>query len=316
MQHFLTSRQGQDIPIKHLYVEYRHWVERDNPFPTVTEELSTLARQGDQFRRIIAPEKDDIIYDLSSFLDAYDIRTAYPLLLAFIDAGLEDTDWMEISDILESYLLRRAICNLPTKNYNRIFLALTRNLRRDGFTPDRLKSLLLTQRGESVEWPDDNAFRDNWLNKPTRLSSLQLVHLLCRLNRTFMSPKSESVVFEKPPTIEHILPQSWQTNWPLPDGSKGLDFLDMLGISDTDPRVIASNARESAVQTIGNLTILSTALNSAQSNLGWNQKRPEMMKHSLLPINQTLSIQMVWDEGTIMKRGEDLFERALRLWGR
>ena len=27
MQHFLSSCQGRDIPIKHLYVEYRHWLE-------------------------------------------------------------------------------------------------------------------------------------------------------------------------------------------------------------------------------------------------------------------------------------------------
>jgi uncharacterized protein with ParB-like and HNH nuclease domain len=318
MQHFLSSREGQDIPIKHLYVEYRHWVERDNPFQSVTEELATLARQGDDFRRIILPEKGDIIYDLSLFLDAFDIRTAYPLLLSFMDAGMEDTEWMEISDILESYLLRRAVCNLTTKNYNRVFLALTRNLRKEGFTPERLRTLLLAQRGESVEWPDDSTFRDHWLNKPVygRLNSPQLLHLFSSLNRTYMSPKSESVVFEKPPTIEHLMPQTWEQNWLLPDGSKGLDFFEITGMSDTDPRVVASRTRDDAVQTIGNLTILSTGLNSAQSNLPWDQKRPEMMKHSLLPINQMLGHQLVWDENTIMTRGEELFEKALRLWGR
>ena len=49
MQHFLASRQGQDIPIKHLYVEYRHWLETTKPFPSVTAELAALARQGDRF---------------------------------------------------------------------------------------------------------------------------------------------------------------------------------------------------------------------------------------------------------------------------
>jgi hypothetical protein len=229
MQHFLSSRQGQDIPIKHLYIEYRHWLERENPFPDVNTELATLARQGDDFRRIIAPAEEDIIYDLSKFLEAHDIRTAYPLLLAFMDEEVDDTEWLEISDILESYLLRRAVCNLTTKNYNRMFLSLTRNLRRDGFTADRLKGLLLAQRGESVEWPDDAMFRDHWLNTPLygRLSSPQLVHIFYRLNRIFMSSKSESVTFTTPPTIEHIMPQNWTANWPLPDGSNGLDFWDM-----------------------------------------------------------------------------------------
>ena len=132
MQHFLASHQGQDIPIKHLYVEYKHWLETTKPFPSVTVELATLARQGDHFRRIVAPEEDDIIFELCSFLEAYDIRTAYPLLLALMDADLEDAEWTKISLILESYLLRRAVCNLGTKNYNRIFLSLTRNLRKEG----------------------------------------------------------------------------------------------------------------------------------------------------------------------------------------
>ena len=55
MQHFLASRQGQDIPIKHLYVEYRHWIERERPFANIEDELKTLARQGDEFRRIFEP---------------------------------------------------------------------------------------------------------------------------------------------------------------------------------------------------------------------------------------------------------------------
>jgi len=55
-------------------------------------------------------------------------------------------------------------------------------------------------------------------------------------------------------------------------------------------------------------------LNTAQSNLPWDQKRSEMMKHSLLPLNQVLSNMGTWDEAAILKRGEDLFERAVRIW--
>jgi hypothetical protein len=129
-----------------------------------------------------------------------------------------------------------------------------------------------------------------------------------------MSAKSETVVFATPPTVEHIMPQNWVTNWPLPDGSEGMDMLELFGASDDDPRAAASRRRETALQTLGNLTILSSALNTAQSNLPWDQKRSEMMKHSLLPLNQVLSDMGTWDEAAILKRGEDLFERAARIW--
>ncbi len=47
MQHFLASRQAVDIPVKHLFVEYRHWIERERPFNSVANELAVLSKQGD-----------------------------------------------------------------------------------------------------------------------------------------------------------------------------------------------------------------------------------------------------------------------------
>jgi hypothetical protein len=318
MQHFLASRQGQDIPIKHLYVEYRHWIERESPFANIEEELETLARQGDEFRRILQPDDNDPIRGLVGFLDIFDIRTAYPLLLAMFDAKVDEHEWRAISQILESYLLRRAVCNLGTKNYNRIFLTLTRNLRVGGFNAAALTKQLLALTGESGEWPDDAKFSEAWINRPMYgpLNNPKLTHLFSRLNQMFMSSKSEHIVFSQQLTIEHILPQEWHEHWPLPNGLKALEFFDLLTAKDTDPNAIATRRRENALQTIGNLTILSAALNSAQSNSGWEFKRPEMMKHSLLPINQPLFDLNAWNEDSIKSRAQNLLDRALSIWPR
>ncbi len=112
------------------------------------------------------------------------------------------------------------------------------------------------------------------------------------------------------------MPQTWIANWPLSDDSKGMDFMELYGASETDLRAVATRARERAVQTLGNLTILSSGLNSAQSNYGWEQKRPELMKHSLLPLNQSLLELDRWNEEAIQKRGAELFARALEIWPR
>jgi hypothetical protein len=270
MQHFLASRQGQDIPIKHLYVEYRHWLEdsKPRPFANVTAELATLSRQGNDFRRIIAPEADDVLYRLSKLLDAYDIRTVYPLLLAMLDAEIGDAEWDKVSCHLESYFLRRAVCNLTTKNYNPIFLTLTKSLRKDGFTAGRLRELLIAQSSDSGIWPDNATFGEAWINKPLygTLNSPKLIYLYTRLNQTYMSSKSETVTFTSIPSIEHIMPRGWVDNWPLPDGAKGMAFDDFISAPTDDPRASATQKRENAIQTLGNLTMLSTALNSAQSN--------------------------------------------------
>src|SRR3990172_75963 len=148
-----------------------------------------------------------------------------------------------------------------------------------GFNAVNLKQLLLAQTGDSGLWPDDATFREAWLHKPLYgpLNSPKLVHLYARLNRTYMSSKSETLAFSEQPTVEHIMPQDWIKNWPLLDGSTCMDFIELYHASENDSRADGTRKREAALQTLGNLTILSTGLNTAQSNYGWDQKRPELM---------------------------------------
>lgn len=112
------------------------------------------------------------------------------------------------------------------------------------------------------------------------------------------------------------MPQDWIAHWPLSNGAKGLSYFELYSAQADDPLAEATRKRETAVQTIGNLTILSSSLNSAQKNYGWSEKRPEMMKHSLLPLNQQLFEVEHWDEVAIKVRAENLFGRAIEIWRR
>lgn len=318
MQHFLASRQTVDIPIKHLFVEYKFWIQKKHPFDSVEKELATLAKQGADFRRIIEPKKGDALFSLVTLLDAFDVRTTYPLLLAMLDANIDDAQCKSISTTLESYVLRRAVCGMSTKNYNRVFLSLTRNLRRDGFTHENLVRQLSEQKGESTEWPSDDYFSEAWRTRHIyqTLNNPKIVYILKRLNETYLGGKMEDVTVEGALTVEHILPQQWLDNWPLPDGSMGMTTAELALADPKDTRAIATRSRNVALQTFGNLTILTQSLNSAASNSAWKQKKPELLKHSLLPINQQLHNKDSWGEKEIAQRGEDLLERAIKLWPR
>ncbi len=318
MQHFLASRQGRDIPITHLFVEYKFWIERERPFPSVKDELLTLARQGDHFRRIIEPQQGDPLFALVTFLEAFDIRTIYPLLLALLDAEIDDTQWKAVSLTLESYLLRRAICGVSTKNYNRVFLALTRTLRQRGVSPEVVARHLMEQTGESAGWPSDEEFSVAWRSKNVyqSLNNQRLVYVFKRLNGKYMNKKMENLVLDDPLTVEHLMPQAWIEHWPLADGSKGMTLNELSSAPANDPVAVATQARNTACHTIGNLTILKQELNSAVSNSAWTDKKPELLLHSLLPINQMLHDKECWDEAAIAARGEALLEQALKLWPR
>jgi hypothetical protein len=318
LQHYLASRQGVEIPIKHLFVEYKFWISKERPFTTVQDEVAALARQGDHFRRMIAPSKSDILFPLMTFLDQFDVRTAYPMLLALLDAELPDSEWDQTSTVLESYLLRRAVCGLTTKNYNRIFLGLTRALRNQGTSAERVRAQLAALNGESTVWPDDEAFEEAWHTRHAyqTLQNPKIVHLLRRLSDTYLTAKHEQITIEGALTVEHILPQDWLDHWPLPDGSKGLTMQEFWTADPDDSRAQATRLRNAALQTLGNLTIVTQPLNSSVRNAAWEIKKPALLTGSLLPINQQLHSADHWDEQAIVLRSKGLFERALKIWPR
>ncbi len=318
LQHFLSSRQGQDVRVTQLYAAYRHWIGTARPFANVREELETLSRRGDDFRRIIAPPPGDAREGLARVIAAFDVGTVYPLLLAMAEQGVGDDAWRDVGAVLESYLLRRDICGLGTAGYNKFFLQLMRNLGRERFDADALRAALLNQSETSFRWPDDATFQAAWLNEPIygRRSAGRVAHVLRRLNDSFGSAKTEAIVVTSPLSVEHLMPVDWRSEWPLPDGQPGLSVSELEEASDDDPRARATRARDRAIHTVGNLTLITQPLNSAQSNSSWDVKRPELLSHSLLPINLELSSPCNWDEGAIQDRGRRLFERALSIWPR
>jgi hypothetical protein len=316
LQHFLASRQMVDIPIKNLFVEYKYWIEKRRPFENVREELAALARQGNDFRRITSPAKEDSLRPLASFLEVFDVGTAYPLLLALLDAKLPDKEVRGVSGVLESYLLRRAVCGLTTKNYNRVFLQLTRALQGIAPTAAAVREPLSKLTGESAVWPTDEMFLAAWseIHAYQLLNNPKIVHILRRLSDFYLGPKSEQLSIEGPLTVEHLLPQKWLEHWPLEDGSKGLTHNELWQAEPGDERAAKTRRRNTLLQTFGNLTIVTQSLNTSVSNSAWSTKKPELLKSSLLSINQLLQAVAVWDEVAIENRSRELFRRAVTIW--
>jgi hypothetical protein len=316
MLYFLSSRLTADIPIRHLFAEYKKWIETDHPFSSVREELATLARQGDDFRRIVEPDRRDVLFPVVSFLETFDTRAAYLLLLYLLDVTLADDDLQQIGVTLESYLLRRALCGLQTKSYTRIFLSLIRYLRHDGATANNVRTFFSRQTGDSGLWPTNERLHDPWVrsNIYQQLTKSKIVHVLLRLNATFLTTKNEVIISAQPLTVEHLLPQRWIKNWSLAEGVKGLADIDLMDAPADDARAVATTRRNHLVHTIGNLTILTQPLNSSVSNDAWESKKPALLRSSLLPINQSLDSCGVWNEEEIERHAEDLFRRAIRIW--
>lgn len=98
-------------------------------------------------------------------------------------------------------------------------------------------------------------------------------------------------------TIEHVMPQQWRRHWDAPKGK------------------VTPEQRDQLVQRLGNLTLVTSKLNSKLSNAAWESKHTELTKHDVLHLNRSvLGKRARWTEQHILERSQMLAERIASIW--
>jgi len=278
---------------------------------SVVSELESIAATGAVEQRLLEQVKGDPLGDFGRFANAFDVSTAMPLVVYLAtDADAVD-DLSRGLDVLESYILRRDICGLTTKNYNRLFIGIIDRLRAaEGNRVDALITYLSTRQSEIDRWPDDVEWRRAWLGRDQYKGPRQprLRFMFEAIERAKRSALNENIEIKSALTIEHIMPQSWRASWPI----AGFEHLDE---TDLDAESLARDMeRDWAINKIGNLTLLTGALNSTVSNGAYSVKMPAVRSHSSLALNRELNGYDEWNEDTITTRGAALFQTARQIW--
>jgi hypothetical protein len=199
------------------------------------------------------------------------------------------------------------VCRATTKDLNRLFLDAVAHLAKNGSdAPDvTLKNFFRGSAAESRLWPDDRqvlgALPDLPLYRLLTRGRLRL--LLEAMEDALRDGKSEDQhVVRRKLTLEHVLPRSLGANWPKPVGYDPAEALRL---------------RDRMIHSIGNITLITGKLNSAQSNKSWHKKKIALRKHSTLRLNAELLDgwgDNPWDEETIRNRGQVLFELFKHTW--
>jgi hypothetical protein len=230
--------------------------------------------------------------------------TAYPFLMdLFVRFGDQKNEIDAVLTELESFLVRRMVCNLNSRGYNRLFLDLAKQLgNAPGNPATTVRQFLLSSEAESSRWPRDDEFKIAWLDIPVfrALRRQRTRMILEAIEAQLNSPKTEKIEIKEKLQIEHLLPRSWEKHWPLTAGQDDKE---------------AKSRRARLLHTFGNLTLLNKKLNPALSNGPWEKKRAQILEHSKLNLNKFKDYPE-WDEVQILKRGESLFELAKKIWPR
>jgi len=307
----LAMHIGDIVSIENLFSGYRKWTLDSAPFASVTAELEAISTTAAVEQRLFSPKDEDPVGRFGSIANAFDVSTAMPLAVYLATEPSVALRLGEAFRALESYILRRDICGLTTKNYNRFFASLIPRLRTcGGDKVDELITYLSSRPIDMDRWPDDAEWQRSWLMREQYRAARQprLRYILETIERAKHTALTEDIQILSALTIEHIMPQKWQTKWALPG-------MEDLAEADYGPELFEKvRSRNSIVNTMGNLTLITGALNSTVSNGHFSVKMPAVRAFAALALNRELNAFELWDESTIYQRGSALFELARAIW--
>lgn len=309
--HYLVLKTKSDLNIGRLFREFREW--RNGHETTAEEFLTELNGYSEHFKALVAPEAESRLANFARRLKSLDTSTVYPTLLFLMSRTkeqLSSDDFDRCLVDLESWLVRRFVCQYTNKNYNRFFLALLGKLvnaeKENQSISDSLRGELGRSKEPTAVWPSDAEFEKAWLAKPMYVKSrVDRCGMVLRAVEDAMHTKKTESLRKGGLTVEHILPQKGSLeDYPYAEVMPSTE-------GETNERT-----RLRIVHTIGNLTLLTQELNSSVSNGPYANKRTEIIEHSDLRINAWMRTdeREGWSEGDILDRGASLFFYANEIW--
>lgn len=326
INHYLAMMTLDDIKSSHLFNAFKAFVNADKTNETsllikpesTSDHISQLARFAEIFRKFYEPKEHPRLALFIRRLEAVDTSTVYPFMLyaygELLPSNINEFD--KILHLLESYLIRRMVCNLTGKNYNRYFVDLIRAVDKQGvLSVDTVSEFMNRSVADSARYPSNMAFETAITDLPmySRLAQYKVRIILEALDIYAHTRKSEFQLLPEGLTIEHVMPQSWQEHWPL----RNEEIVNPeTGMVDLLLEQKAIQRREKKINTLGNLTLITDSLNPALSNSSWRIKRPELLKFSKLNLTQYFHgvDTECWTEEDIEHRTKYLCEQLTTIW--
>ncbi len=292
VRYWLTVKTGSLPNIGKVYEEFKQYT-RDNDKKYLIADLRKFA--GHYCKMELGKETHPGLRAAFADLRELKANVVYPFLLEiyndYVDGLLPVDELGQIVRLVESYVFRRAVCEMPTNSLNKTFPFLIKMLDKDHYLESVQAQLLLLQ--SYRRFPDDSEFRRE-LRHRDLYSFTRRSYWLRRLEN---HQRKEQMPVDKY-TIEHIMPQNENLS-PAWKESLGNDW---------------QRVHKDYLHTLGNLTL--TGYNSEYSDRPFVEKRDMQggFQESPLRLNEGLRDLENWNEKTIQARAERLADKAVNVW--
>ncbi|MFV0521996.1 MAG: DUF262 domain-containing protein [Mangrovibacterium sp.] len=302
---YLTMKESSIPKIDLVYEAYKRFLNSKDGFKSIEDAIKSLHRYSKFYVRIaLLKEQDTDIAKKLKEIAKLKIDTSYPFLLAvygdFEKEQINKDEFIEIISLVSNYVLRRAICGIPTNSLNKTFAALYKQIKRETYYKqikretylESVKAAFLLMDG-CRRFPLDDEF-----TKELQVKDVYNFRSRNYLLESLENWERKELVNAENYTIEHILPQNsnvspqWQQE--LGENWKGI--------------------KDKYLHSLGNLSL--TGYNSELSDRPFADKKSIKGGFNTSPLFLNASVReaTTWNEDAILKRASKLAERACKVW--
>ena len=294
-RHYLTMKLSRIPKQGRVYEEFKLY-HLNCEFGTIRELCQDLLEYAKYYTNIVFKRNTDT--DLKKlYEDIIDLRmeVSYPFLLKIhhdcVEGLITSDELKKILKLCISYVLRRAICEIPTNSMNKTFATLKNYIRPDDYM-NSVKAFFVMQ-DTYKEFPDNDKFEGAFECRDI-YNMRARNYILSRLENF----ENKAPIIIENYTIEHIMPQNKNLSpeWKADLGAEWQEI------------------QKKYLHTIGNLTL--TAYNSEMSDRPFLEKMdmPGGFKESALRLNKYVVLQNKWNEKHIQERANELAKKAESIW--
>lgn len=294
IRHYLTVKTGTIPKIKKVYEDFKDF--RYESSQDISNILQDVHKFSEYYCALTLGKEQDA--NLAKvFFDIHQLRAnvVYPLLLEMYDDykhnRLTAEEFLHASKLVESYVFRRAVCDIPTTSMNKTFESFAKVIDKTNYLESIKAQFLLLDTYR--HFPDDQEFQHHLIRKD--IYNFRRREYLLRRLENFERKEPVSV---NEYTIEHIMPQN-----------ENLSREWREGLGEDWERV-----HSELLHTLGNLTL--TGYNSEYSDRPFVEKRDmdKGFRDSPLFLNRSLGDTEEWNEQAIWTRAGILSTQALEVW--
>lgn len=292
LRHY-AMRNGENVLKNNVYDAIKKEMRKrtNESMEAIVEDIS---KHGMNYKEIISPTRiDSKIAQRLNNIRQLDTTVVYPLLLKLVSMydknNISSYDLAECLASIESFIVRRSVCNVPANSLGKIFLSIAKEIDNERHIPISLHQKLSDGAGNS-RFPDNEEFHSALTTNNSLYLSKISKYLLDQLE---IAHNHKEIVNLKNTTIEHIMPQTLSEVW-ITD--LGIDY---------------DQAYKSLIHTIGNLTL--TGYNSEMSNKSFSDKK-EILEVSHISLNDFILKKEKWGINEIKERAEHLAAIAVKIW--